>query len=1022
MRIRCTPLLAVPLLSPAVAAPARAAQAPATSGQPPAATGRVTGTVTDSASGAPVEGAQVRVTGTSLGTLTNAQGRFVLPAVPARTVALTVRRIGYAERARGGVVVTAGGTTTADVALAQMTRTLNEVVVTGTPGGAQKRTIGNAVATVKADSILAAAPVASMTQLVGQRTPGVMMLPGTGQVGTGAAVRIRGNTSLSLSNEPLIYIDGVRMDSNADRGPAQRGGANVSALNDIHPDDIESLEIIKGPAAATLYGTEASNGVIQIITKRGASGAAQFDLSARNGTNWLWNPEQRAGERFMPDPARPGQLIGFNAYRHEIENGRGAIFRNGALQNYALGIRGGTAATRYYVSGTRNDDVGVVDWNTDEQNALRANLETELSPKAQLRVGTAFISGRTRLAQGSIQTDPFSNLVWSNPRFLADGRRGFQSAPPEEWSKVESRYDNDRSTTSAELRFQPAGWTTHRVIAGVDYNAEVNTTLYPQMPEGANHYYGALGLGSKNVNRGARRVLTLDYAGSANLPRGAFVFTPAVGFQYYRTRSTFVTASGQQFPAIPITTVTGGSVRDASETFVENATAGVYAQQQVGWHNRRFLTAALRADANSAFGEDFAAAYYPKLSGSWVVHEEPFFRVPAVTELRLRAAWGAAGRQPDTFAASRLYNPIVGYQNQPAIIPTAFGNPQLKPERGEELEVGFDMKLFDRVDLTYTRYDRRVRDAIVERPLPPSSGFAPLPGVPSSGFQVVNIGRVDAWGNEVGLNAEAVRTRRFSWSVGTQVSTMRNTIRDVGGLPFISLGTQAQNRAGYSIGDLFMRNIRAATIDTAGRVLTATCDGGTGPDGLRPGGADVPCAQAKQLFLGRSQPTWTFGLDNTFTLFQKVRLYARLEGNGGHKQVNTEIRAAHNQSTSEAVLLRNNPILQATRILENDRTGVYDAGFLRLREVSATYDVPAGAARRLLRARRASVSAGMRNVAMLWTAQHGWNTPRSGMVREPLANMISWDPEVRAVGQTEVGYQTVMPPVASATMTVRLTY
>jgi hypothetical protein len=219
-----------------------------------------------------------------------------------------------------------------------------------------------------------------------------------------------------------------------------------------------------------------------------------------------------------------------------------------------------------------------------------------------------------------------------------------------------------------------------------------------------------------------------------------------------------------------------------------------------------------------------------------------------------------------------------------------------------------------------------------------------------------------------------------------------------------------------------MRNIRAATIDTAGRVLTATCDGGTGPDGLRPGGADVPCAQAKQLFLGRSQPTWTFGLDNTFTLFQKVRLYARLEGNGGHKQVNTEIRAAHNQSTSEAVLLRNNPILQATRILENDRTGVYDAGFLRLREVSATYDVPAAAARRFLRARRASVSAGMRNVAMLWTAQHGWNTPRSGMVREPLANMISWDPEVRAVGQTEVGYQTVMPPVASATMTVRLTY
>jgi TonB-linked SusC/RagA family outer membrane protein len=1020
MRIRCTPLLAVPLLTPAVAAPPAGAQPPATAGQPPAATGRIAGTVTDSATGRPLEGAQVRVNGTSVGTLTNPQGRFALPSVPARTVTLTVRRIGYAERTRAGVVVTGGGTTTVDVALAGMTQTLNEVVVTGTPGGAQKRTIGTAVSTVRADSILATAPVANINQLVGQRTPGVMMLPGTGQVGTGAAIRIRGNTSLSLSNEPLIYIDGVRMDSDANRGPGQRGGSNVSALNDIHPDDIESMEIIKGPAAATLYGTEASNGVIQIITKRGASGAPQIDLSARNGTNWLWNPEQRTGLRFMPDSTAPGRLVGFNAYRNEIENGGGPIFRNGPLQNYSLGIRGGTAGTRYFVSGTRNDDVGVVRWNTDEQNALRANLETELSRQMQLRVGTAFIAGKTRLAQGAIAIDPFSNLVWANPRFRADGRRGFQSAPPEEWGEVESRYDNDRSTFNGELRWQPASWTNHRVIAGLDNNAEVTSTLYPQQPEGAGHFYGALGLGSRNVNRGARRVLTLDYAGSANVTRGALLFTPSVGFQYYRTRSTFITAQGQRFPAIPITTVTGGADRDASEGYVENSTAGVYAQQQVGWHNRRFLTAALRADANSAFGEDFAAAYYPKLSGSWVVHEEPFFKVPGVTELRLRGAWGAAGRQPETFSAARLYNPIVGYQSQPSILPTAFGNPQLRPERGEELELGFDLKLFDRVDVTFTRYDRAVKDAIVERPLPPSSGFAPITG--GVGTQIVNIGRVDAWGNELSVNAEAVRTRRFSWSVGAQAASMRNTIRDMGGLPFISLGTQAQNRAGYSIGDLFMLNIRSATIDSVGRVLTATCDGGTGPGGLRPGGPDVPCAQAKQLYLGRTQPTWTFGLDNTVTLYRNVRLYARLEGNGGHKQVNTEIRAIHNQSTSEAVLLRNNAILQATRILENDRTGVYEAGFLRLREVSASYDLPEASARRLLRARRASVSAGMRNVAMLWTAQHGWNTPRSGMVREPIANMITWDPEVRAVGQTQVGYQTVMPPTASATLTFRLSY
>jgi TonB-dependent SusC/RagA subfamily outer membrane receptor len=982
-----------------------------------ATTGRISGIVTDAATGAPVEAAQVLVAGTTIGGTTNQQGRYTLQSVPVGTVTLIVRRIGYAEGGRANLAVTAGGTTTADFRLTTAVRTLNEVVVTGTAGGTQKRAIGNVVATVNADSIMAVAPVGNINQLVGQRTPGVMMLPSTGQVGTGAAIRIRGNSSLSLSNEPIVYIDGVRMESGANRGPGQRGGANVSALNDVHPEDIESIEIIKGPAAATLYGTEASNGVIQIITKRGTTGAPQFDVSLRSGTNWLWNPEGRLGMRYMPDPNNPGQLIGFNAYRNELDRpGGGPVFGYGQLQSYSLNVRGGTNAVRYFASATRNDDVGVVDWNWDKQNALRANLEMELSSRLQMKLATSYNAGQTRLAQGSIGTDPFSNLVWSNPRFLSDARRGFSDAPPEEWGEVESRFDNDRTTTSAELRYQPVSWSTHRLVAGFDLNSEVSSTLYPQQPEGASHFYGQLSLGDKNVSRGARRVLTLDYSGSAILPWSDYVFTPSVGFQYYKTRSTFIGARGSNFPAVPITSVSGGSVKDASETFVENATAGVYFQQQVGWKNRLFLTGALRADANSAFGEEFKAAYYPKLSASWVVTEEPFFNVGWVDELRLRGAWGAAGQQPATFAAARLYSPTVGYQNQPSLLPAAFGNPELKPERGEELELGFDVTVFDgRFDVGFTRYQRAVKDAIVNRPLAPSSGF--------TGSQIVNIGLLNAWGNELSVNTRILSGQRFGWTVGTQFSTMRNEIKDLGGLSSISNGTQSYHREGYSIADLFMRRIVSAKLDAAGTVIPAEtlCDSGTGEGNLQPGGSLVPCAQAGQVFLGHSQPTWTFGFDNNFTLFSKLRLYARLEGNGGHKQVNTEIRATHNQSTTEAVLLKNNPLLSATRIYENDRTGVYEAGFLRLRELSATYDLPDAFAARV-GARRGSISLGMRNVAMLWTAQHGWDTPRDGSVREGLANMIVWDPEVRAVGQAEVGYQTVMPPTASATVALRFSF
>jgi hypothetical protein len=216
-----------------------------------------------------------------------------------------------------------------------------------------------------------------------------------------------------------------------------------------------------------------------------------------------------------------------------------------------------------------------------------------------------------------------------------------------------------------------------------------------------------------------------------------------------------------------------------------------------------------------------------------------------------------------------------------------------------------------------------------------------------------------------------------------------------------------------------MRRIVSAEIDAQGNVLSAMCDGGSGPERVNPGGALVPCADAPQVLLGHSQPTWQIGVGNTFTLFDNLSFYVRVEGNGGHKQVNTEIRATHNQSTTEAVLRGDNPILQATRIYENDRTGVYDAGFLRLREVSANYTLPNRLAG-TIGAKSGSVSLGMRNIAMLWTAQHGWNTPRDGSVRESIANMITWDPEVRATGQAAVDYQTVLPPAASATLTIRL--
>jgi TonB-linked SusC/RagA family outer membrane protein len=987
--------------------------------------GTIVGRVTDAGSGRPLASVQMSIVGTTLGTLTDVQGRYTIANVPAGEVRLLATRIGYAQLQRT-VTVGDGATATADLQMTETAVLLDEVVVTGTAGGTTRRAIGNVVASVNADQVIAKSPIGSVGELLGQRTPGLIMLPGTGQVGTGSAIRIRGNSSLSLGNEPIVYIDGVRMDSDAGRGPGQRGGANVSRLNDINPADIQSIEIIKGPAAATLYGTEASNGVLQIITKRGRSGTPQFDVSTRIGTNWLWNPAGRTGLRYcrITEPqcamrtsnTPDGLLFGFNVYEWEAQNGQGPIFGYGTLQNYSVSVRGGTDAVRYFASASRDDDTGIVDWNWDKRIALRANMEMLMSKSVTLGVNSSYIKGETRLAQGSIETDPFSNLIWSNPRNIESGTRGFLSAPPEEWREVEGRADNDRTTTSVEIRYQPVSWFKNKLIAGLDLNNESNWTLFPQQPEGSSHFYGQNGLGNKAVNRGNRRFVTVDYSASAEANWRDFALQPSFGFQYYKSESNFINSSGTNFPALPVTTVSGGSLRDGGETFIENATVGVYVQQQVGWKNRVFVTGAVRGDDNSAFGAEYDAAIYPKLSATWVVHEEPFWKFDFIDQLRLRSAWGVAGQQPGTFDASRLYNPQIGYRDQPSLVPGQFGNPALKPERSKELELGFDVTLLrGRLDLVYTRYQRSVVDAIINKPLAPSTGF--------TGSQIVNIGELAAWGNELGMIARIVQPDRFGWEIDAQFTTINNEIKSLGGLDFIGGAGQAQNREGYSIGDFFLRRILSAEIDANGTVLSALCDGGTGPEGIDPGGDPVPCASAPRVWWGHTQPTWTLGVGNTFTLFRNVRLYTRVEGYGGHLQANTEIRATHNQVTSAAVLLRNDPILQATRVLENDATGTYKAGFLRLREITASYDVP----NRLvghIGAKSGAISVGMRNVAMLWTAEHGWNTPRDGSIRVPVANrtMITWDPEVRSTGQAATGYQTVLPPTASVLMNLRLSF
>jgi hypothetical protein len=406
---------------------------------------------------------------------------------------------------------------------------------------------------------------------------------------------------------------------------------------------------------------------------------------------------------------------------------------------------------------------------------------------------------------------------------------------------------------------------------------------------------------------------------------------------------------------------------------------------------------------------DFDAAIYPKFSGTWVVSEESFWPLEFMDQFRVRAAWGAAGKQPEAFAASRLYEPVIGFNDQPSLVPGAYGNVGLKPERGEELEFGFDASLLGgRVDLQYTHYRKAVSDAILNKTLSPSTGFG--------GSQIVNVGLIHAWGNEISADARLVDLPSFAWGVDAQFSTNKSEIKDMGGV------ISDINREGYPIASYFTRFVLDAEIDANRVVTSATCDGGTGPDGLRRGGPPVPCEDAPALFHGASSPVWDIGVGTTFTVLRNLSFYARVEGSGGHIQTQDVSGGNHRD-----IFRTDNPMYWA--IARYGRTGnqgalnAYDAGFLRLREISASYDIPVSIADRM-GATRGTLSLALRNLAMLWTAQNGWSTPRDGSFSVEHRDIVFWDPENRGAGANPaIGFgQTVIPTTSSAVLTLRFTF
>jgi len=905
-----------------------------------AQTGAIVGRVTDARSTQPLGLTTVEVEGTRLGATVGADGRYRIANVPAGRQSVVARRIGYVV-VRQAVTVTAGADVAVNFTLEAAAVALDQVVVTGTAGGESRRSIPNAVSTIDASAELAKSAATNITSLLNARSPGLAVQATSGRVGAVPAIQIRGRSSISLSNNPLIYIDGVRVNSQTGLGPTGTGGLGTQGalvagrLNDINPDDIESVEVISGPAAATIYGTEASSGVIQIITKKGAAGGKQVVTGqASVGSIQFRNAAGRIGDNYDKDKA--GNIVTWNGVQQEADSGR-PIFKTGLTRQYDMAVSGGQNLAQYYISAGYENDYGIEPNNTSRSATMHLNIAAPMGSRSDVSTSLNFVDKSDHL--GAEQGASAMLGAQVGHILLSPATHGFFATLPQVPQQL---YDNsdgsNRFTGSATITNRPTNWFTQRGIVGLDYVGEDSRAIeHFAPPELASTLSSVAAAGRIGQTLRHNSVISADYNGTAKVNlTSALESSLSVGGQFYNTElnQSFLGSTG--FPAPGVETVTAGAVKlapDQQQTI--NTTIGAYAQEQIGWRDRLFLTGAVRVDNNSAFGEQFKWVTYPKFGASWVVNEEPFWKwTNVIPTLRLRAAYGESGRQPQAFSALRTFTPVTGANGAPGVTPGTIGNPDLQPERGKELELGLESGITDRLTVSLTYFSRRTYDEIINQPIAPSSGF------PGSRF--ANLGRVDNHGLEIQSTFNAIRRRNLEWEIAGNIGTNKDEVKSLGGVPSLITAVGPANVVGYPVNGFWSKRILSADRNASGFATNVKCDDGKG------GG--VACTAAPFAFMGTQTPGVTGSVANTVTI-GPLRLYGLVDFKRGYTELGT-VELLRCVGALGAGLCRANYFpneysvlyeaeATSTAFSQNYWDQYFQSGnFVKLREVSATYTVP----------------------------------------------------------------------------------
>ncbi|THD65701.1 SusC/RagA family TonB-linked outer membrane protein [Robertkochia marina] len=959
----------------------------------------ISGTVTDTNSGTPLAGVTVMVSGTTFGTTTNFDGNYELNVgLDSGSYVLEAAYLGFAT-SKATIEVGSQSSFTVNFQLTEDLLNLDEIVVTGTAGNVSRRSLGNAVGSIKAAEIANTGSNNPLSAISG-KVAGAIVTQNSGDPAGGFSVRLRGISTINGSSEPLYVIDGVIVDNssqnvinlNADAmGTSFQAGQN--RLVDINPNDIESIEVLNGAAAAAIYGSLASNGVVQIITKKGKAGDARVNFSTAGNTSWVRKrldfndfPERfgypgserlnttgdrlttiadlrSADDRAALPGTGPAALAGrplveetYAVTRYDYQD---LIFRDiayGTENNFS--IAGGSEKSKLYFSTNYNRNQGVIEDTYFQKYGARLTYTQELSSKLSMTAGLTYNNSSSEdKPNGNNFFSPISSLFITDNVWDADERDELGNLLPVEPVRLNpltiiETYDITQETNrfigNVTFNYTPIENLNIKYTAGQDSYSLKGNVFQPRVPySGVSASFFPDGYASVATNNFLSRTsdLVADY--KLKLTED-FTLTSTVGGQYLYRRSESTRAEGRDLQG-GVQTINGvlNLFNPPSESRSEFALWGGFLQENLNWDNKIYLTLSGRIDGASSFSPDNRNQFYPKASTSIILSDFDFWNKDSFwNTLKLRSSYGEAGNLTaiGPFSRFNFANPVLLGGLGGFVATSSLGDENIRPERMKEFEVGADMSFWNgRLALQGTYYTQNIEDLVLTVGTAPTSGGTSL---------LTNVGTMKNNGIELQLNVTPIRSDNFIWNSSLAYNTYNNEVNDantgrLGQAIRGGGGTQSLidgQPLGVFVGTFFARNEDGSLLlspdglpqvergdDTTGEIQR---DANGQPDGT-----------PLRKILGDPNPEYTASFINEFS-YKRWNFRMQLDAIGGFDVYNWNSITGNNVGNgqlAEAELRGEVPRgwvaaiggFIGPRIQEFH---VEDGSFVKLRELQVSYD------------------------------------------------------------------------------------